>query len=291
MLLSKKIVISVIAFLILVIFVFILVIMPLCTKIRNEHSHSLLINAVQDNNIEECRILLDKGLSPNVIDGIAIVDIVGEATHLKFTPLQLAAYNGNTDMVRLLISYGADVNYTPKNTLYSALHRACQSDSPNRSDIIRLLIENGADVNLECNYFSAIEMIIRNNTVLGDEKENIDLLVKAGAKIITDVYDDYLFVACGWAWDKHLIEYFVSTGKYNINGGKYISQYCRNYNNEGYTSYSEEIFDLLISCGADIYEKDKDGKCALEYIHGNNAEYWEQYLIDRYAKQSAISVS
>lgn len=61
------------------------------------------------------------------------------------TPLMFAAYYGYTDIVRLLLEAGADVNFNNGGSNSTALMYAARG--LNR-DIVRLLIEAGADVNV-----------------------------------------------------------------------------------------------------------------------------------------------
>lgn len=59
------------------------------------------------------------------------------------TPLHVAAYEGNREIVNLLISYNADVN-APNNIGATPLHWAALT---NRKDIAQALIDAGAQVN------------------------------------------------------------------------------------------------------------------------------------------------
>jgi len=62
-----------------------------------EGKSELILRATINNDLNQLRQLLDKGISPNVM------------TQEGWTPLMLAASNGNEDAVEMLISKGADV--------------------------------------------------------------------------------------------------------------------------------------------------------------------------------------
>ncbi len=89
--------------------------------------------------LAEVERLLKEGVNPNFS---VLVDL-----HMcETTPLLEAALVDNEELMRLLLKYGADVNYRLKNgatILHSYLLRTRLSDS----DIVELLCEAGADVN------------------------------------------------------------------------------------------------------------------------------------------------
>jgi ankyrin repeat protein len=73
----------------------------------DENGASVLEQAAGSNNIEVVRFLLAKGAKVNAVD------------KLGFTPLLAATGNGdrNTDLVKLLIEHGADVNVVSGDTV------------------------------------------------------------------------------------------------------------------------------------------------------------------------------
>lgn len=89
-----------------------------------------LIAAVDHNQIEIIRFLLDKGANPNLGD------------HAGWTPLIHAAYFGaNEELLSLLIDRGADVNGRNDRGV-SALYLAA---AVGREDQVRVLLKHGAD--------------------------------------------------------------------------------------------------------------------------------------------------
>lgn len=64
-----------------------------------------------------------------------------------FTPLGLASFFGNTEIVKILVDHGANPNMASNNQFkVTPLHSAC---AVSNYDIAEILIENGADVNVK----------------------------------------------------------------------------------------------------------------------------------------------
>lgn len=127
-------------------------------QVRQERLNRALMAAVKRNDTLAARKLLREGADGNAryeIDLITRVDYwlddyyLGEP--LDTTALVIAAAEGNTDIVRLLIQHGADVNVrcrydgpnldVPDPTKYTALEMARGGHS---TEIVRLLQQAGA---------------------------------------------------------------------------------------------------------------------------------------------------
>jgi ankyrin repeat protein len=92
-----------------------------------------------------------------------------------FQPLGYAAFFGHTQMVRLLVSRGADLNVRARNPLATMpLHAAL---AHGHKEIARFLIENGADVNDEGGGWTPMHYCAYNGDV-----ETARLLLSRGAQ-------------------------------------------------------------------------------------------------------------
>lgn len=91
-----------------------------------------LYEAMKENDSAKVRELIDQG-----------ADIDSRGDPEKYTPLMLACINKNTELAKLLVEKGADVNSSDINKItplsYAALH--------GKPELVSLLIEKGADVN------------------------------------------------------------------------------------------------------------------------------------------------
>jgi ankyrin repeat protein len=94
-----------------------------------------LVAALAGNHFQTAELLYQNGADPNVRGNSAI------------TPLQSAAYCGNLRIVQELIKYNADIN---AGDYYgdTAIYDASRGRALERTDIVRLLLEHGADVNV-----------------------------------------------------------------------------------------------------------------------------------------------
>jgi ankyrin repeat protein len=96
-------------------------------------ARSLLPSAIKSLDVPMVRSLLDTGISP-----------ASFATYSRETPLQLAARAGGTEISRLLLHYGAQVNLPCSEESSPPLTIAARNGAP---DLVQLLLGWGADVN------------------------------------------------------------------------------------------------------------------------------------------------
>ena len=111
-------------------------------------SINLLIEAVKEKDIEIIELIIKRGVDVN-----ALVTHVGRHRRTDKNPLHWASEYGHTEIVKVLLEAGAEVN-TP-DTLYdeddpyndrTSLHYAAYFGHKN---VAKLLIDNGADVNVK----------------------------------------------------------------------------------------------------------------------------------------------
>jgi len=95
-----------------------------------------LEQAVQNNNKEMIKLLLERKANPNVYD-----------INSKHTPLMLASANSRLDIVELLLAHGAEVNVLAnESTPLSLAQRNAerQPPTPASKEIVELLLKHGA---------------------------------------------------------------------------------------------------------------------------------------------------
>ena len=102
---------------------------PLLTSLRPKQSQQI-IKAVQDNDLDKVRSLVESGLDVNVRD-----------PETGLTALMMAACRAQVDTVQYLIDNGADLLTTDSKTGATALHKACQGQN---AAIAKILTDAGA---------------------------------------------------------------------------------------------------------------------------------------------------
>jgi ankyrin repeat protein len=105
-----------------------------------------LIHACENDCLPKAVELLQEGVEPNgkdVLDEAPKSDVEYFA-HLRDAPIVYAARNGNLELVRVLLEYGANPNWCCCSCV-TALHKAILNK---HIDVVALLLANGGDVTI-----------------------------------------------------------------------------------------------------------------------------------------------
>lgn len=106
---------------------------------RQKELNDCLLFAVEASNLARVTLLLQQGANPNIASPHGVHE----------TPLHIAAENGQPEIVRRLVEFGADINavtVTRSTPLHYCVNR---SRHPKRKPVARLLIELGASLNAQ----------------------------------------------------------------------------------------------------------------------------------------------
>ena len=116
---------------------------PSTSGLRNRtlKSNSTIWKAAEDGDVEEIERHIENGVDVNAY------------SPSNGTPLSVAAYNGNADVVTSLLSRCAEVNGCYNGYRETALHAAAERG---HETVVFSLLEHGADVNAQVSGMSAV---------------------------------------------------------------------------------------------------------------------------------------
>ena len=210
------------------------------------HQSDKLIAAIQDHDKDAVVELLESGVDPNVNNrpDRPIFNSLLEQSPKR--PLSIACQEGDLEMVKLLISYGAVVNYPDDGTRPPLV---CAVLGYDKDDVamVKLLLENGADVSqiyassLPIHYVAQMSPNARN--------ENGEFVYNE------DVAQDIVEIAK------------------LVNGDSDINGYSKKFTPLMYTASrgNKALVEYFLSIGADKTAKLSDGRTAydLAMLHGH----------------------
>jgi ankyrin repeat protein len=151
-------------------------------------ARSLLPSAIQSLDVPMVRALLDTGISPDSF-----------TTYSRETPLQLAARAGGTEISRLLLHYGAQVNLLCSEGSWSPLTIAARSGA---TDLVHLLLGCGADV-IAPGGIDHTKMTALQEAAEANKLDKVQLLLGAGADVNAPAFG---------TWGRTALQAAVRTG-------------------------------------------------------------------------------
>tara|TARA_Y100001970_G_scaffold36092_1_gene44617 strand:+ start:359 stop:1027 length:669 start_codon:yes stop_codon:yes gene_type:complete len=142
-------------------------------RIKKGEYNDLFISAVEQGLVGVVKYLLNLGVDTEIKYGEVVYD-VGTALHY-------AAYEGHTEIVKLLLDAGADKDvmvFLAQTPLHWALMEG-------HTEIVKLLLDVGARAHGIGGYETPLHVAARDG-----HTEIVKLLLDAGADVDVDVYDD-----------------------------------------------------------------------------------------------------
>ena len=227
-----------------------------------QYGYSPLHSAATHNNYEAVKILLKHGATVNQMskpietplpdpddypDKKCYEEIKKHTEKLNSkkigdTPIFSAINRGNSDILRLLIDAGADVN-GESNIDRSPLFRAIRDGDKEK---VRLLLENGADVNITNDEG---ETALHSAALYGN-KEILELLLDYNVDINNRMKDDktpILMLATGFCDDTEIFKLFVDRGAdiyIKDNNDSTVLEHLA-----GCEKYKDKVINYFISTG------------------------------------------
>ncbi|PNF14881.1 hypothetical protein B7P43_G05129 [Cryptotermes secundus] len=238
---------------------------------RNKKGHTPLHTAVRFSQIDVASYLLQQGSK--------IYYITQDPEH--FTPLNMAAYLGHLDMIRLLIYHGAHVNAIQEKTGFTALHFAAMG---NKVESLKLLTLHGADVMVIMNKTNAEPLII--TAAMHDSLDVVRWLLENG--VPADARLNNGITALHYAADKGRRELALLL----LEAGADVN--CRELNLRSPLHFAairgyEDIVEILISWEADIAATDVWGHSALHLAANNTNSRCLRLLVINGSTRTLVS--
>ncbi|XP_071099039.1 serine/threonine-protein phosphatase 6 regulatory ankyrin repeat subunit B-like [Haliotis cracherodii] len=223
------------------------------TSVTDEHGNNMFHYACYSGNIYLVRQLLPFcDINSKGADGV--------------TPTGISVLLGLEDLFNLLVSKGADLTLTDDDN-DTVLHLACQGG--NRS-IVEYLLPS-FDINSRGQYNGTPLMVAAECA----KKDVVDLLVSKGADLTLtdDDNDTVLHLACEGG-NRSIVEYLLPSFDINCQG-----QYDRTSLMVAAESANKDVFNLLVSKGADLTLTDDDNDTVLHLASQGGNRAIVEYLL------------
>lgn len=264
-------------------------------NVRNKSGWTPLHVAIEKGFYEIAKMLIEKGADVNAINNRGRAPI---------------HYTENLKVLKMLIEKGANINEKDKESGWTPLHFAVTRQ--NMEEIVEYLITNGADVNAK-SFDGSTALHLRLYA---------KRLIAAGADV--NAKDNHGNTPLHYAYIHHikdaaepLINAGADVNAKNKDNSTPLHLACNSYSNDAYRlvqksiekqlnpfslehvvdgfahatlSWTFDVIRLLISKGADVEAKDKDGKTALDLASQKGLNQLSYYLLKFYATKENKSI-
>lgn len=203
---------------------------------------------VRDNDIEAVKAMIEAGADVNY-------------EYWGKTALGLAVTDHNPEMVKMLLSKGANINHRDESTGYTHLMMALNSS---QIEMAKLLVSEGADINLKSN--GGVTALI---LAAGNSKELVELFLANGADINArtetnlGVFTQYVMGIISERVSIDLAELLLKKGADVDEENSHIFATGETPLFMAAGEDNEELIKFLIKNGANVNTKSKEGKTPL----------------------------
>jgi len=237
---------------------------------RDAEGTPALMAAALYNDVNGVRLLLDHGADPNgsnVAGATALMwaipdlpkvqvllahgaNVNARSTTLQRTPMLVAAsYPGTVEILRLLLSKGADIHAKDKGGMHALGRAATYADV----DVVRFLVEHGCDPNEEGYGAARLRLYARHHL------PTIEYLISKGLKMPAEVMTG----AAHWQ-DAALLEKWIALGA-DVNGRLPPYQRTPLMTAAASEQSTPATLKLLLEKGADPNAEDIEGERPLDW--------------------------
>jgi len=176
----------------------------------------------------------------------------------QVSPLIIACFEGDPDIIRYLIENGADPNQTESEHHLTPIHVLCDAEyhgqslrQKDRAELIRLLIKNGAQVN----HLDRSSMAAIHKAVIHDRPDCVDALMDAKADPNVAFMGDTPLSIAARHNRRKIVQSLLDHKETNVNHRNDQGGTALHFASAGIVD-SPECVELLLSHGAKVNAQD-----------------------------------
>ena len=237
-----------------------------------------VLKAIENEDIVQLEKLMKQPLGNlNCKPTLWIIEVLSET--MEPTPLQAACNLGNPKIVAMLLENGADVNYThwdKSRDLGSPLINAAGSLSNERLQVIKLLIDYGANVNYESvTGNDVLSCAVYASKWHNDTIDVIEYLEQEGINIYkkySETDNTLLHKACECD-SLRVIQYLIEQRGFDVNAVNADGDTPLIYFLRFASKREKDTLLYLVQAGADLTIQNNEGKTAYDYAVERHPEF------------------
>ncbi|CAF1165302.1 unnamed protein product [Adineta ricciae] len=209
-----------------------------------------------DEKLKGLRDLFKKGTNPSVN-----CEILHEQTGTpiaQVSPLIIACFEGDIDIIKLFIEHGADPNQTESEHHLTPIHVLCDAEyhgqslrQKDRAELIRLLVKHGAQVN----HLDRSSMAPIHKAVIHDRPECVEALMDSRADPNVAFMGDTPLSIAARHNRKRIVQILLSHKETNVNHRNDQGGTALHFASAGIVD-SPECVEVLLQHGAKINAHD-----------------------------------
>ncbi|ETK78770.1 hypothetical protein L915_15300 [Phytophthora nicotianae] len=244
----------------------------------SHRTHNPLHVACRAGDVRVVSVLLEAGLNPNFLDKISGATFnlelmyelcqlrVKKVTHVLGSPLHVAALHGHTQVIDLLVKFGANLDILARSSFFSRSMRVTPIFLADSADVVECLIRHRANILLVPGGGNAASTTVLQRAQLSGRRELATVLEEWGADVaLTPLHE--AAAAGNLAAVQHLLSWGISA---DILGEFQRGAHSRTPLHWAAVMGRHRVISELVKRGADVNAKDSHGRTPLHWAARHN---------------------
>ncbi|KAI9994970.1 hypothetical protein PInf_011850 [Phytophthora infestans] len=244
----------------------------------SHRTHNPLHVACRAGDVRVVSVLLEAGLNPNFLDKISGATFnlellyelcqlrVKKVTHVLGSPLHVAALHGHTQVIDLLVKFGANLDIIARSSFFSRSMRVPPIFLADSADVVECLIRHRANLLLVPGGGNAASTTVLQRAQLSGRRELATVLEEWGADVaLTPLHE--AAAAGNLAAVQHLLSWGISA---DILGEFQRGVHSRTPLHWAAVMGRHRVISELVKRGADVNAKDSHGRTPLHWAARHN---------------------